>query len=93
MQRGDDQPLGRLHRSLEDFTPAQLDIPDLKLACTGQRIEDSRRHMGIEDQERFREAVKFGKIGLWSTPTKKMADDGLFMLNAAVKTGTRSRAR
>ena len=76
---------GAYCRSLEDFTPAQLDVPELKLACTGERIEDPRRHMGMEDQEWFRrETVKFDKMGLWSAPTKKMADDGLFMSNAVV---------
>ena len=39
--------------------------------------------MGMEDQEWFKqESVKFDKMGLWSAPTKRMADDGLFMSNA-----------
>ena len=76
---------GAYCRSLEDFKPGQLDVPELRLTCPGQRIEDPRRQMGMEDHEWFRkETTKFDELGLWSPPTKKMADEGLFMSNAVV---------
>jgi hypothetical protein len=53
-------------RSLDDFTPGQLDVPELRLAVKeGPPIVDARRQLHVDDEEWLRtETVKFDKIGL-----------------------------
>jgi hypothetical protein len=72
-------------RSLDDFIPGQLDVPELRLNVKGDPIRDARRQLSQGDEEWYREeTLKFDKMGLWAKPTKKMEDDGLWVSNVVV---------
>ena len=77
---------GAYCRSLDDFTPGQLDVPELRLAVKeGPPIVDARRQLHVDDEEWLRaETVKFDKIGLWEVPSKEMIDQGLFVSNPVI---------
>ncbi len=72
--------------SLHDFEPGQLDVPELRLNVKdGPPIVDTRRQMGVDDEEWYRErAVLFDKVGLWEPPTQEMYDKGLFVSNPVI---------
>ena len=70
-------------RSLDDFKPGQLSVPELQLNYVGEPMQDPRRQMSVEDEE-WKETVKFDKMGLWSAPTKQMEDERLCVSNAVV---------
>jgi hypothetical protein len=72
--------------SLNDFTPGQLDVPELRLNVKdGPPIVDTRRQMGVDDEEWYRErAILFDNVGLWEPPTQEMYDKGLFVSNPVI---------
>jgi RNase H-like domain found in reverse transcriptase/Integrase zinc binding domain/Integrase core domain/Zinc knuckle len=73
-------------RSLDDFTPGQLEVPELRLAVKdGPPIVDARRQLHVDDEEWLRaETGKFDKMGLWETPSKEMINQGLFVSNPVI---------